>query len=364
MLEALELAKGGMGFVSPNPMVGAVIVRDGSVIASGYHRRYGDLHAERSAFAECDKKGIDCTGADMYVTLEPCCHHGKQPPCTDAVIEHGIKRVFVGSSDPNPLVAGKGTAILRSHGIEVTEGILKEECDRLNEIFFKFITTGLPFVTLKYAMTLDGKITCYTGRSRWITGKTARRHVHRERLRHAAILVGVGTVLADDPMLTCRLDNGRDPLRIICDTHLRTPLESNIVRTAHKVPTLIVCGTEDNKERIKAYEQAGCKVLCLSDEKGRTDLRTLMEHLGREKIDSVLIEGGGTLGWSALESGIVDKVMAYVAPKIFGGNTAKTPVGGQGVPSPADAFMLEDRRITELDGDILIEGRVKRCSQD
>ncbi len=363
MREALALAEKGMGHVSPNPMVGAVIVRDGNIIASGYHKRYGDLHAERSAFAECDAKDIDCRGADMYVTLEPCCHHGKQPPCTDAVIEHGIKRVFVGSSDPNPLVAGKGTAILREHGIEVTEGVLKDECDRLNEIFFKFITTGLPFVSLKYAMTLDGKIACYTGKSQWITGETARNHVHRERLHHAAIMVGVGTVLADDPMLTCRIENGRDPLRIICDTNLRTPLDSNIVRTSDKVPTLIVCGDADSG-RIGEYEKRGCKVLSLPDKNGSTDLAALMAYLGKEKIDSVLIEGGGTLGWSALESGIVDKVMAYVAPKIFGGSTAKTPVGGQGVAVPDDAFMLEDRRITELDGDILIEGRVKKCSQD
>ena len=202
MHAALLLARRGMGFTSPNPMVGAVIVKKGEIIGSGYHKRYGDLHAERCAFADCEAKGIDCKGADMYVTLEPCCHHGKQPPCTDAVIAHGIKRVFIGSSDPNPLVAGKGTQILRDNGIEVTEGILKEECDALNEIFFHYITTGLPFVTMKYAMTLDGKIACYTGESKWITGEAARAHVQHERLHHSAVMVGVGTVLCSLAALT------------------------------------------------------------------------------------------------------------------------------------------------------------------
>lgn len=363
MQAALDSAENGMGFVNPNPMVGAVIVRDGKIIATGFHERYGSLHAERSAFAQCDKKGINCAGTDMYVTLEPCCHHGKQPPCTEAIAAHGIRHVYIGSSDPNPLVSGKGAAFLRSRGIGVTEGVLKEKCDKLNEIFFKFITTGLPFVTLKYAMTLDGKTACYTGESKWITGETARRHVHRERLRHAAIMAGIGTVLADDPLLTCRIENGRDPLRVICDTHLRIPLESNIVRTAEKVPTMIVCGEEDAK-KADALKNAGCQIVCLPNGNGGTDLSALMKMLGEKKIDSVLIEGGGTLAWSALECGIVDKVMAYTAPKIFGGKSPFTPVGGKGAKSPAEAFMLENTTVTSLDGDILIEGRVKKCSRD
>ena len=189
MAEALELAKRGMGFTAPNPMVGAVIVKDGEIIGRGWHRKYGDLHAERNAFADCEAKGIDCTGADMYVTLEPCCHHGKQPPCTDAVIEHGIKRVFVGSGDPNYMVSGKGIRILRENGIEVTEGVLREKCDKLNEIFFYWITNKRPFVTVKYAMTLDGKIATWSGESKWITGEEARLDVQRERLRHTAIIL-------------------------------------------------------------------------------------------------------------------------------------------------------------------------------
>ncbi|MBQ8122772.1 MAG: bifunctional diaminohydroxyphosphoribosylaminopyrimidine deaminase/5-amino-6-(5-phosphoribosylamino)uracil reductase RibD [Ruminococcus sp.] len=360
---ALELAKKGMGFVCPNPLVGAVIVKDGRIIGEGWHKRYGDLHAERNAFADCEARGEDCSGADMYVTLEPCCHHGKQPPCTDAVISHGIKRVFVGSADPNPLVAGKGVQILRSHGIEVVEDLLREECDQINQIFFHFITTGRPFVTMKYAMTLDGKIACFTGNSKWITGEEARLHVQQERLRHTGIMVGVGTVLADDPLLTCRLEGGRDPVRIICDSHLRTPLDSNIVRTAGETPTIIATLGEQ-AQRSSAYTEKGCKVLFVKEKDGRIDLRDLMKQLGEMKIDSILLEGGGTLNWSALESGIVSRVQAYIAPKIFGG-AGKSPVDGRGVPQPDLAFMLGDSKIVRFGQDIMIESKVvDRCSQD
>lgn len=358
MREALSLAKKGMGFVSPNPMVGAVIVRDGEIIGKGWHRQYGGLHAERNAFADCDSRGIDCSGADMYVTLEPCCHYGKTPPCTEAVIEHGIRRVFIGSPDPNPLVAGKGVEILRSHGIEVIEDVLREECDALNEIFLHYITTGLPFVTMKYAMTMDGKIACFTGESKWITAEAARDHVQHERLRHSAIMVGVGTVLADDPMLTCRLENGRDPIRIVCDSNLRTPLSSNIVQTSKEIPTMIATASEDNA-KIQEYISHGCRIIKTAPKDGRVDLRELMAILGKEKIDSVLLEGGAELNWSALKSGIVSKVQAYIAPKLFGGVSAKSPIGGEGIPHPADAFMLGDSNIVRIGEDILIESRLK-----
>ena len=357
MRRAIELAKLGMGFVSPNPMVGAVIVRNGEIIGEGYHRRYGDLHAERTAFADCDSRNIDCTGAEMYVTLEPCCHHGKQPPCTEAVIGHGISRVYIGSADPNPLVAGRGVQILREHGIEVVENVLRSECDAINEIFFKYITTGLPFVTMKYAMTADGKIACYTGRSKWVTGEASREDVQRSRLKHSAIMVGIGTVLADDPMLTCRLENGRDPVRIICDSKLRTPLDSNIIKTAKNVHTIIATLVSDDRKA--PYENAGCTVLTTGDNNGHVDLRELMRKLGEMKIDSVLLEGGGELNWSALEVGIVDKVQAYIAPKIFGGAAAKTPVSGRGADDPESAFMLETVSVRTIGEDILIESRVK-----
>lgn len=358
MREAISLAKRGMGFASPNPMVGAVIVRDGKIIGSGWHKKYGQLHAERDAFADCDARGVDCKGADMYVTLEPCCHHGKQPPCTEAVVEHGIKRVFVGSADPNPLVAGKGIKYLRDHGIEVTEEVLKDECDSINEIFFHYITSGLPFVTMKYAMTMDGKIACYTGESKWITGEASRANVQLDRLRHSAIMVGIGTVLADNPMLTCRLENGRNPIRIICDSKLRTPLESNIVKTAKEVPTIIVTACES--EKAAEYEKYGCEILVCSDESGeQVDIARLMKILGERKIDSVLLEGGSTLNWSALNAGIVNKVQAYIAPKIFGGKDAPSAIGGLGAENPYSAFMLENSKLYRFGDDIMIESRVR-----
>lgn len=352
---SIELAKNGIGHVNPNPLVGAVIVKNGRIIGRGWHAKYGEPHAERNAFADCTE---DCTGADMYVTLEPCCHHGKQPPCTDAIIEHKIRRVYVGSHDPNPLVAGKGVEILREHGIEVTENVLRNECDRLNDIFMHYITTGLPLVTMKYAMTLDGKIACYTGKSKWITGESARERVHRDRNRYSAIMAGIGTVLADDPMLTCRIENGRDPLRIVCDSKLRIPNTSNIVRTAGEIPTLIACCSSD-KSRIAELEGLGCEVVVTDDADGRVDLRELIKILGEKKIDSIILEGGSSLNWSALESGIVDKIQAYVAPKIFGGNDAKAAVSGLGVPCPDDAFRLENAELTKYGDDFLIEGWVK-----
>lgn len=354
MREALSLAKKGMGFVSPNPMVGAVIVKEGHIIGRGFHEKYGSLHAERNAFANCTE---NCRGANIYVTLEPCCHYGKTPPCTEAIIEHKIGRVVIGSADPNPLVAGKGAKLLREHGTEVVEGVLKEECDALNEIFMHYITTSLPFVTMKYAMTMDGKIACYTGESKWITGEEARLNVQRDRLKHSAIMVGVGTVLADDPSLTCRLENGRNPVRIICDTNLKTPPSSNIVRTAREVPTIIATCCEES-DRISEYESLGCRIIRTGTNNGHVNLNELMEILGKEKIDSILLEGGGELNWSALKSGIVNKVQAYIAPKIFGGDGAKSPVAGVGAEFPDNGFYLTDSKIIQIGEDFLIESKV------
>lgn len=363
MSHAIELAKRGMGFVSPNPMVGAVVVRDGKILGEGWHERYGGLHAERNAIADCLKNGHECEGADLYVTLEPCCHYGKTPPCTEAVIENGFRRVFIGSGDPNPLVAGKGITLLREHGIEVTEGVLSDECRRLNEIFFYYITEKTPFVTMKYAMTLDGKIACHTGLSKWVTGETARERVQYERLRHSAIMVGVGTVLADDPKLTCRLPGGRDPVRIICDSRLRTPADSYIVRTAGRIRTIIACAEGYDTKKADILQKSGCIILPAGS--GRTDLRLLMKVLAEEqKIDSVLLEGGAELNWSALESGIVCAVQAYIAPKLFGGNTAKSPVGGIGAESPDKSYLVDDYRTEQLGDDILIEGRVSYVHRD
>ena len=356
MKMALELAQKGMGFTAPNPMVGAVIVKNGRVIGQGYHRKYGELHAEREALAACTEEP---EGASIYVTLEPCCHYGKQPPCVNAILEAGIRRVIIGSSDPNPLVAGKGIRILKDHGIEVTENILKEECDKLNEAFFYYIQNKKPYVVMKYAMTMDGKIAAYTGESKWVTGEAARIHVQEQRLKYTGIMVGVGTVLADDPMLTCRLENSRNPVRIICDSHLRTPLTSKIVRTAETIPTILASSSKD-QQKIKNYEELGCQVLYVPEKNGHIDLNRLMELLGAAKIDSILLEGGGSLNWSALESGIVQKVQTYIAPKLFGGEEAKTPVEGKGFPDPASAVLLKNSEMIRLGDDFLIESEVKR----
>ncbi|MCD8036683.1 MAG: bifunctional diaminohydroxyphosphoribosylaminopyrimidine deaminase/5-amino-6-(5-phosphoribosylamino)uracil reductase RibD [Clostridiales bacterium] len=350
---ALEEAKKGMGFTSPNPMVGAVIVKDGRILNSDYHHKYGEFHAERNALLNCKE---DTNGADIYVTLEPCCHHGKTPPCTDIIIEKGIKRVFIGSSDPNPLVAGKGEEILRSHGIEVKSGILKKECDELNEPFFHFITTGTPYVVMKYAMTADGKIATRTGASKWITGEESRNNVQHDRLRCSGIMVGIGTVLADDSLLTCRLEGGRNPIRIICDSSLRTPISSNIVKTAGEAETIIATLNENERE-YKKYESHGIKILRTASRLGHIDLNDLMIKLGKMKVDSILMEGGGQLNFSALEAGIVNKVQCYIAPKLFGGENAKTPVSGRGVSLPADAYMLKEPKILFFGDDIMIEWR-------
>ena len=296
----------------------------------------------------------------MYVTLEPCCHHGKQPPCVEAVLEAGIRRVVVGSADPNPLVSGKGVRILRAHGVQTDTDVLREECDRLNEVYLYFIQTRLPFVVMKYAMTLDGKIAAYTGASKWITGEAARNHVQQQRHRYTAIMAGIGTVLADDPLLTCRILDGNNPIRIICDSSLRIPLDAQLVTTANQVPTILAVCEKGyrNREKRLALEEAGCRILCVEEKNGHADLRQLMQKLGEEQIDSILLEGGGTLHWAALESGIVRKVQAYVAPKLLGGLDAKTPVEGQGVPSPSEAVFLKNMAVTRLGEDLLIESEV------
>lgn len=353
MARALALARKGAGRVSPNPMVGCVIVKDGQVIGEGWHQKYGSLHAERNAFAACTQ---DPAGATLYVTLEPCCHWGRTPPCTDAILEHKIARVVVGCLDPNPLVAGKGVELLGAHGVEVTTGVLEGECKACNAVFFHYIQTKTPFVVLKYAMTLDGKIAACTGHSRWVTGETARAHVHETRNRLSAILVGVGTVLADDPLLTCRMEGGRNPVRIVCDSHLRTPLTSQLIRTAKEAPTLLAA--VERGETAEELEEAGAEILLCKEKEGKVDLADLMTKLGARGIDSVLLEGGGELAFSALEAGVVHRVQAYIAPKLVGGRTAKTPLGGAGFPTMDRAVRLEHLTLTRLGDDILMEGDV------
>lgn len=362
MRRAIDLAKAGEGWVHPNPLVGAVIVKGGRIIGEGYHQKCGQLHAERNAIADVRSRAQDqasdlLDGATIYVTLEPCCHYGKTPPCTEAIIENKIARVVIGSRDPNPLVAGKGARILREAGIEVTEDFMREECDRINPVFFHYIQTKRPYVIMKYAMTADGKIATKTGASQWITGERSRQEV--QRLRHACmgIMAGIGTVLADDPLLNCRwegpaADTETDtdtetsaaryglchPVRIICDSRLRIPLDSRICQTAGEYETIIVCGRETDKA--DALRALGIEVLSLPAGEGKVDLKALMQILGARGIDSILLEGGGTLNESALRAGIVSEVRAFIAPKFFGGR-AKSPVEGTGVEEPDQAIGMK-----------------------
>ncbi len=352
MRRALELAMRGIGKVNPNPLVGAVIVKNKNIVAEGWHAEYGGLHAERHALSRlADADGA--RGADMYVTLEPCCHYGKQPPCTEAIIEHGIKNVYIGSRDPNPLVSGKGAGQLEAAGVRVYRDVLKDECDAINPVFFHYITTGTPYVVMKYAMTLDGKTACDSGESRWITGSAAREHVQKTRNALAGIMAGVGTVAKDDPMLTCRLDGGRNPVRIICDSKLRIPDGCKIMNTARQIKTIIATASDDEK-RILDLKKRGVSIVRTKPLDGMVDLAGLMKELGGLGIDGILLEGGGTLNCGALKAGIVSHIQAYVAPKIFGGSR-HTPVGGEGVGFPKDAFMCKNMRHKFLGDDILLE---------
>lgn len=353
MRRAIELAKKGIGAVNPNPLVGAVIVKDGRIIGEGYHRRYGELHAERDAFAHLTE---DAAGAEMYVTLEPCCHYGKQPPCVNAIIEHKISRVYVGSDDPNALVSGKGYQILRDAGIEVITHVLKEECDSLNPVFFHYIVNKTPYVVMKYAMTMDGKIATYSGKSKWITGEEARAHVMEQRNALTGIMVGSETVIKDDPALTCRRAGGRNPVRIICDSRLRIPMDSQIVRTASEVPTILATiQSEDQTDKKQKLIGAGVEIIETENVDGHVDLQELMRQLGARNIDGILLEGGGTLNESVLKAGIVKEVDVYIAPKIFGGSAGYTPVGGMGVESPEEAYPFELGSVQRFGADIMLQ---------
>lgn len=360
MVRALGLAEKGIGAVNPNPLVGAVIVKGDQIIGEGWHKQFGGLHAERNALLSCTESPV---GATLYVNLEPCCHYGKTPPCTDAILESGIGRVVVGTKDPNPLVAGKGIRLLREKGIQVEEGVERERCVELNRVFFHFTAFQTPYVLMKYAMTMDGKIAARTGNSKWITGEPARAQVHKDRARYTSIMVGSGTVISDDPLLTCRQPGGRNPVRIVCDTRLRTPLDSQIVKTAGQIPVIIATGCQE-EGLLKPYREAGCKVMIVPMEGGSLDLKELMKMLGKSGIDSILLEGGGTLNWSALNKGIVNRVQAYISPKILGGREAPTPVGGIGAEDPKQSIRLKTPVITRIGEDILLESEVMPCLQE
>ena len=362
MMRAITLAKKGEGWTNPNPMVGAVIVKDNRIIGEGYHTRYGELHAERNAIASLNESA---EGATLYVTLEPCCHYGKTPPCTQAILEQKIKKVVIGSRDPNPKVAGKGAKILREAGVMVVEDFMREECDELNPVFFHYITTREPYEVMKYAMTLDGKIATKTGASKWITAETARTQVQHMRHRYMGIMAGIGTVLADDPMLNVRIEGLKSPVRIICDSKLRIPLDSKIVKSAKEYRTIVAYAeTENIKTKTEALQAMGVETIFCPDMKKQVDLKQLMEYLGNENIDSILLEGGGTLNDSALRAGIVQEVQVFIAPKIFGGQGSRTPVDGVGIEIPSQAVTLKCTDICQIGEDIKITCRVRKKEQE
>lgn len=355
MLWAMELAERGKGFVNPNPLVGALIVRGDRIIGEGWHEYYGGLHAERNAFKNCIE---DPRGATLYVTLEPCCHHGKTPPCVDAVIEQGIARVVVGLKDPNPLVAGKGLEKLVNAGIEVVTGVEEEALREQNRVFLKYIATGLPWVALKTAMTLDGKIAAFTGDARWVTGDDARLRVHRMRSEYMGIMVGSGTVKTDDPLLNCRLEGEhRQPVRIVVDSKASVAFDSQVVRTARVFPLLVAHTVQADEEQLEMIQEAGGGTLLCEEKDGRVDITDLLKKLGARGIDSVLLEGGGELNYTFVKAGVIDEVYAFIAPKIVGGKTAKTPVEGEGFKRMGEALELSPFAVEAIGRDILLMAR-------
>ncbi len=352
MRRALRLAQKGEGRVSPNPLVGAVIVREGRIIAEGYHHRYGERHAEIDALANATEP---VAGATFYVTLEPCSHQGKTPPCVEALIASRPTRVVVGSIDPNPLVSGRGIAALRRHGIETTTGVLAEACQRQNEVFFKYIRTGLPYVTLKFALTLDGRIASAAGDSRWISSPASLRFAHRLRRSHDAILVGAGTVLQDDPELTCRLVRGKNPLRIVVDSHLRTPPEARLF-DQRRARTIVAATAAAPRSRRSLFAGRGIEVLELgTDDTGRVALPELLNLLGRREIGSLLVEGGAGIATSLLRGGLADRLVAVVAPKIVGAGI--DAVGDLGIRRMQQALQLRFARILRSGDDLVLDAR-------
>ncbi|MGI9952345.1 bifunctional diaminohydroxyphosphoribosylaminopyrimidine deaminase/5-amino-6-(5-phosphoribosylamino)uracil reductase RibD [Moorellaceae bacterium AZ2] len=357
MRRALELARRGLGRTAPNPAVGAVIVQGGEIVGEGYHQKAGTPHAEVHALREAGERA---RGSTLYVTLEPCCHYGKTPPCTEAIIAAGIKKVVAAMVDPNPKVAGRGIRRLREAGLEVEVGLLEKEARRLNEAFIKYITTGLPWVTLKMALTLDGKIATRTRASRWITGEASRLKAHELRNTHDAILVGIGTILADDPELTTRLPGGRDPVRVILDSRLRLPLNARVVNLKSSAPTLVATTEEAPRERREELARAGVEVVVLPSVEGKVSWPALLENLAQRQITSILVEGGAEVNGSALARGVVDRVVAFIAPKIFGGREAPGAVAGPGVSRPEEAWKLEEVEVEPSGEDILITGLISR----
>jgi diaminohydroxyphosphoribosylaminopyrimidine deaminase/5-amino-6-(5-phosphoribosylamino)uracil reductase len=354
MKRALRLARKGEWKVRPNPQVGAVIVKSGRIIAECYHRFYGGPHAEVNAISKASE---DVNGATLYVNLEPCSFHGKTSPCTDLIINKGIKRVVFGMTDPNPLVSGKGMITLREAGIDVVQDVLRDECEELNAPFIKYITRNLPFVTLKIAMTLDGKTTTTTGESKWITSLESRTQVHCMRRQNMAVMIGANTAIIDDPVLSANKDKKTVyfPLRIIVDSKLRIPVSLHLFDAKHIHRTLVATTPAADPQKIEILRNLGAEVVVVPSYNGQVDLWQLMVVLGCKGVDSILIEGGATLNFSALRAGIVDKVSLFIAPKIVGGSKALPAVGGDGIPLLSEAFSFTGWKVKKVGNDLLVE---------
>ena len=359
MLRALELARKGK--TSPNPMVGAVLVKNNRIIAEGFHSRAGGPHAEVVALR---KAGSNARGADLYVNLEPCCHIGRTPPCTDAIIQSGVTRVFAGMKDPNKLVKGKGIRILKAASIQVSAGLMKKDCEKLNEVFVKVMKTGMPFVTVKTAMSLDGKIATREGDSQWISGVKSRDFVHELRNQNDAILVGTNTILKDNPQLTCRLKKkrGRNPARIILDRRNRIPLTAKVFANSKAHRVVYVSGSKLSTKREQLLKTKNIEVLKVKTLKSGFDLKQLMKLLAQKELNSILIEGGGEINSSALEAGIVDRVFAFISPILVGGQQAPSPIGGDGVEKITKAMRLDNMKVIPIGDDLMVEAEI--CSAE
>lgn len=355
METAMELARRGRGRTSPNPLVGAVVVKGGKIVGKGYHKGVGLPHAEVNAIREA---GSNAKGGDLYINLEPCDHYGRTPPCTLAIIKAGIKRVFIGMRDPNPLVSGRGINRLRRAGIEVKTGLLKERSRKLNEAYIKYMTTKTPFVTLKMALTLDGRIATRGGVSKWITGEKARRYVHRMRGVVDAVIVGVGTILKDDPHLTTRLVKGKNPHRVVVDKTLKIPLNANVFNLPSGVRLFLATTQKASRERIEGVRGKGAEVIVLPEKEGGVDMGRLMLELGKRGIMELMCEGGSSVATSAIRGGIIDKVVLFYAPRFFGGEGLPL-FGDIGIKGLKDAIRLKEVEVKRLGEDIVVEGYVK-----
>jgi len=354
MKRALRLAEKGRGRTSPNPMVGAVLVKEGKVIGEGYHAKAGEDHAEIIALRQ---SGEDTREATLYLNLEPCTHYGRTPPCAPAVIDAGVRRVVIGMEDPNRLVRGKGLESLRSAGVEVEIGVLEKACRRLNEAFCKYILKKEPFVILKVAATLDGKIAAREGDSKWISGEASRRLVHRLRNQVDGIVVGVGTIVKDDPMLTARITGGRDPDRVILDSRLRIPEDAKVIETSPS-KTIVATTEAAPKDKRERLQKKGVRILILDSKEGRVNLKTCLSRLGEMEMVSLLVEGGSQVNGAFLDEGLIDKFLLFLSPKLIGDHQAIGIFGGKGVASLKEAVSLNEFRVRRSGGDLLLEGYI------